>query len=153
MRGSIRLAHAITGAAARISPRGAIVALLVGVLVAVAGAALGSRATVQTDLAALVPADTAGAKELRTLRDDLGFASTVSIVVKTEQVGNPDLWRRLVAAQRVVTAGSDGRCDGEGLCTPLPLDELFGTTSGGDLPTDAQIEQRLSISRRRSRAG
>lgn len=145
VRGSIRAAHAITGAAARISPRGAIVALLVGVIVAVAGAALGSRATVQTDLAALVPADTAGARELRTLRDDIGFASTVSIVVKTKEVGNPDLWRRLIAAQRVVTAGGDGRCDGEGLCTPLPLDELFGTSSAGDLPTDAQIEQRLSI--------
>ncbi len=145
VRGSIRAAHAITGAAARITPRGAIIALGISVIVAVAGAALGSRATVQTDLAALVPADTAGAKELRTLRDDLGFASSVSIVVKTKEVGNPDLWRRLIAAQRVVTAGTDGRCNGEGLCTPLPLDELFGTTSGGKLPTDAQIAQRLSI--------
>jgi predicted RND superfamily exporter protein len=145
IRGSIRAAHAITGAAARLTPRGAIVALTIGVIVAVAGAALGSRATVETDLAALVPADTAGAKELRTLRDDLGFASTVSIVVQSKELGNPDLWRRLVAAQRIVTAGTDGRCNGEGLCTPLPLDELFGTTAGGDLPTDAQIEQRLSI--------
>ena len=145
VRAAIRAAHWITELASRLSPRGAAIALAVGILVAVAGAALGTRAKVQTDLAALVPADTAGAKELRTLRNDIGFASSVSIVVSTKQIGNPDLWRRLIAAQRTVTAGTNGRCDGEHLCTPLPLDELFGTSPTGALPTDAQVRATLSV--------
>ncbi|MBO9531715.1 MAG: MMPL family transporter [Solirubrobacteraceae bacterium] len=144
VRGATAAGRWVAETAARIGRRGAMIALGLGVLVAVAGALLGSRATVQTDLNALVPADTAGAKELRTLRNEIGFASTVSIVVQTKQPGNPDLWRRLVAAQRTVTAGTDGRCRGTGLCTPLPLDELFGTTTKGALPTDVQVRDTLA---------
>ncbi|MEH3054159.1 MAG: MMPL family transporter [Patulibacter minatonensis] len=142
---SVAAAHGLTARAARIGRRGAVGVLATGVVIAIAGAGLGSQAKVETDLNALVPAQTAGAQELRTLQRDLGFASTVSIVVKTKQLGNPDLWRRLIAAQRTVTAGTDGRCSGTGLCTPLPLDELFGTTTTGNLPTDAQVAQRLSV--------
>jgi predicted RND superfamily exporter protein len=145
VRGTLAGARKITASVARTTPRSGRLIVAAGLIVAIAGAVLGSRATVQTDLSALVPADTAGARELRTLRDELGFASTVSIVVHTTQPGNPNLWRQLIAAQRVMTAGTDGRCNGSGLCTPLPLDELFGTNPAGKLPTDAQIRTRLSI--------
>ncbi|MFT4035267.1 MAG: MMPL family transporter [Patulibacter sp.] len=144
VRGAVRVGQAISGRAARLSVRAAWLTLLVGLVIAVAGAALGSGAKVQTELSALVPAQSAGAKELRMLQRELGFASTVSIVVHTKQLGNANLWRRLVAAQRIATAGTDGRCDGERLCTPLPLDELFGTTAKGKLPTDAQVRATLS---------
>ncbi|MDQ8044473.1 MAG: MMPL family transporter [Patulibacter sp.] len=133
----------LSAVAARMTRPAAIAVVAIGILVAVAGAALGTKTKVQTDLTALVPAKSAGAKELTTLRSEIGTASTVSLVVKTKNVEDPELWRFLTATQRSVTAGRSGRCDGQGLCTPLPLDELFGTT-GKALPTDTQVATALA---------
>lgn len=147
VRGTLSAARSITDLAARITPRAAVGIIAAAVAVAIAGAALGSKATVETNLTALVPASSTGAKQLESLRQQTGASSAVSLVLTTkpENVGNPDLWRYLVAAQRQVAAGGDGRCDGERLCNPLPLDELFGTKVDGKLPTDAQIEVALSV--------
>lgn len=146
VRGAGRAARAVTGwVASRTSPRVALVVLIVGFGVAVAGAVIGSKTPVETSLAALVPPDSSGARQLERLRVQTGASSAVSLVVKTKNVGSPDLWRYLVAAQRQVAGGGDGRCDGRSLCNPLPLDELFGTKATGPLPTDEQIETALSI--------
>ncbi len=145
VRASVAAGHRLTAAAARMTPRSAAIVLGLGLLVALAGAGLGSGTRVETDLTSLVPKDSSGAKQLETLRRQVGTASTISLVAKTKNVGDPELWRFLVATQRTVTAGRTGRCDGEHLCTPLPLDELFGTTAKGPLPTDAQIRTGLSV--------
>lgn len=147
VRGTLSAARSITALAARITPRAAIGIVVVAVAVAVAGAALGSKTTVETNLTALVPASSSGAQQLESLRQQTGASSSVSLVVSTkpDNVGNPELWRYLVAAQRQVAAGGDGRCDGRSLCNPLPLDELFGTKAAGKLPTDQQIQVALSV--------
>lgn len=147
VRGTLKVARSITALAARITPRAAAGIVLVALAVAVAGAVLGSKTTVETNLTALVPASSSGAKQLESLRQQTGASSSVSLVVTTkpDQVGSPDLWRYLVAAQRQVAGGGDGRCDGRSLCNPLPLDELFGTKPAGKLPTDEQIEVALSV--------
>lgn len=147
VRGTLAAARSLTDRAARITPRAALAIVVTAVLVAGAGAVLGAKATVETNLTALVPASSSGAKQLEQLRRQTGASASISLVLTTkpENVGNPELWRYLVAAQRQVAAGTDGRCDGRSLCNPLPLDELFGTKSNGKLPTDEQIEVALSI--------
>ncbi len=146
VRGAGRAARAVTSfVATRTTPRVAVVVLLTGLAVAVGGALIGSKTPVETNLTALVPPDSSGARQLERLRQQTGASSSVSLVVKTKEVGSPDLWRYLVAAQRQVAGGGDGRCDGRSLCNPLPLDELFGTKATGPLPTDAQVERALSI--------
>lgn len=140
VRASLAGGRRLAALAARTTPRSALIVLVIGLVVAVGGAAIGSQTRVETDLTALVPKDSAGARQLERLRDQTGTASTISIVAQTKTVAAPDLWRFLVAAQRTVTAGRTGRCDGENLCTPLVLDELFGTDAKGDLPTDEQIQ-------------
>jgi predicted RND superfamily exporter protein len=142
VRAAIAAGHRLSTLAARTTPRGGVTVLVIGLVLAIAGAGFGSKSRVETDLTALVPAKSAGAQELERLRKETGSASTVSLVVKTNNVASPTLWRYLVAAQRSVTAGRTGRCDGVNLCTPLPLDELFGT-SGKALPTDAQVKSSL----------
>jgi predicted RND superfamily exporter protein len=142
---SVNAGHRLSALASRMRPRPAIIVLAIGLLVALLGAGLGSSTRVETDLTALVPKDSSGAQALERLRKDVGTAATVSLVVKTKAVGDPDLWRYLVATQRSVTAGRSGRCDGEHLCTPLPLDELFGTTATGPLPTDTQVRSALGV--------
>lgn len=147
VRGTLAAARSITDLAARITPRAALGIVIAAVAIAIAGAALGSKTTVETNLTALVPASSTGAKQLESLRRQTGASSAVSLVITTkpDNVGNPELWRYLVAAQRQVAAGGDGRCDGRSLCNPLPLDELFGTKPDGKLPTDDQIRVALSV--------
>ncbi len=145
VRGAGKAARAVTGfVAAKITPTAAAIVLFVGLAVAVGGALIGSKTPVETNLTALVPADSSGARQLEQLRQQTGASSAVSLVVTTKNVGSPDLWRYLIEAQRKVADGGNGRCDGRSLCNPLPLDELFGTADG-KLPTDAQIERTLSI--------
>ncbi len=145
VRGTNRAARAVTSfVAANVSPKIAAAVLAIGFAVAIGGAVIGAKTPVETNLTALVPPDSSGARQLEKLRMQTGASSAVSLVVTTKNVGDPKLWRFLIAAQQQVAAGGDGRCDGRSLCNPLPLDELFGMKPGGKPPTDAQIEQTLS---------
>lgn len=145
-RATLSASRSITTRVSKITRPAAIAVLVGGVAFALAGVAASSRVTVQTDLAQLVPPSSAGAQQLQRLQDQTGTASTISMVVKAKNVGDPEIWRYLVAAQRTVTAGTNGRCEvTKALCTPLSLDELFGSSPNGKLPTDAQIEGTLSV--------
>lgn len=144
VRGGRAAGVALSMLASRITRTAAIAVILAGLVLALGGAAISSQTRVETNLTALVPSDSSGARQLEQLRKETGAASTVSLLVKTKQLGSPALWRYLVAAQRTAAAGGNGRCDGEGLCNPVSLDELFGTTAKGALPTDAQVSATLA---------
>ncbi len=143
VRGVLAAARRLAIIAARITPRAGSAILVAGALLAVAGLGLGSGTRVETGLPSLVSPESDGSRQLEALRQDVGLSSTLTLVLESKELGDPAIWRYLVQAQRTVMGETNGRCDGERLCVPLPLDELFGTSADGKLPTDAEIESGL----------
>lgn len=134
----------ITAAASQLTTRASVVLLAGAVLLAGGGAVAGSGGEVQTGITDLVPESSSGAQQLEALRRQAGLAGQITLVAETANIGDPHLWRFLIKTQRAVIGETTGRCDGERLCVPLPLDELFGTAGQERLPTDGQIAGRLA---------
>jgi uncharacterized protein len=120
--------------------------LLIGLVLALAGLALDTQTSVNSDLRELVPQDLRGARDLDALQKSTGVAGEVDVVVQSKDLTDP----KVVAWMRDYQAGLLKRyhystkqgCGAAALCPALSLPDLFRDPSAAK--TQASIRGLLN---------
>lgn len=105
--------------------------LIAAALLAVAGWALDSRISIESELQNLVPQSLASVRDLDGLQAETGTAGEVDVLVEGEDLTDPAVirWMRDYQSEVLLRNGYNGEvgCDGAALCPALSLPDLFRT--------------------------
>jgi uncharacterized protein len=121
--------------------------LLVGLALAVAGWALGSRTEVVSDIRDLAPSSLQALQDVNDLQEETGVSGEVNAVVRSENLTDPEVidWIASFQGRVLENAGYEGEdpsCQEARLCPAISLTDLF---SGGARPTsEAQVSTLLA---------